>query len=68
MIVYPFDTPPDAGQAVTVAPGVELDRGQVPFERIGTTGGDALVIGGQSVALADLREASDSFFRDWMES
>ncbi|QDM39864.1 phosphoribosylformylglycinamidine synthase subunit PurL [Altererythrobacter sp. TH136] len=59
------------GQArylVTVAPGVELDRGQVPFERIGTTGGDALVIGEQSVALADLREASDSFFRDWMES
>ncbi len=59
------------GQArylVTVAPGVELDRGQVPFERIGTTGGDALVIGGQSVALADLRAASDSFFRDWMES
>ena len=53
---------------VTVAPGVELDRAKVPFERIGTTGGDALVVGAQSVSLSALREASDSFFRDWMES
>src|SRR6476661_1710546 len=30
---------------VTVAAGAELDRGKVPFERIGTTGGDALVVG-----------------------
>ncbi len=35
--------------------------------RIGTTGGSAVAGGGFSVALADLREASDSFFRDWME-
>ena len=53
---------------VTVAAGAELDRGKVPFERIGTTGGDALVAGDSTVALAALREASDSFFRDWMES
>ncbi|GGD92135.1 phosphoribosylformylglycinamidine synthase subunit PurL [Tsuneonella deserti] len=51
---------------VTLAPGVELDRAKVPFERIGTTGGDSLVIGEQAVALSDLREASESFFRDWM--
>ncbi len=53
---------------VTVAADVELDRSKVPFERIGTTGGDALVVGGSTVALTALREASDSFFRDWMES
>ena len=53
---------------VTVAPGAELDRSEVPFERIGMTGGDALVIGEQRVALSALREANDSFFRDWMES
>ncbi|MFA9201489.1 MAG: phosphoribosylformylglycinamidine synthase subunit PurL, partial [Cypionkella sp.] len=51
---------------VTVAPGVELDRGEVPFERIGTTGGDTLTIGGAAVSLPALREASESFFRDWM--
>ena len=53
---------------VTVAAGVELDRTKVPFERIGTSGGDALVIGDRSVTLSELREASDSFFRDWMEN
>jgi phosphoribosylformylglycinamidine synthase len=52
---------------VTLAAGVELDRAEVPFERIGTTGGGTLVIGDQAIPLADLREASDSFFRDWME-
>lgn len=36
--------------------------------RIGTTGGSAVSGEGFSVALNDLREASDSFFRDWMES
>jgi phosphoribosylformylglycinamidine synthase len=53
---------------ITAPAGVEFDRSQVPFERIGTTGGDALVIGEQSVSLSALREASDSFFRDWMAS
>lgn len=44
-----------------------LDRAKVPFEKIGTTGGDALVVNGQPITLAALREANESFFRDWME-
>jgi phosphoribosylformylglycinamidine synthase II len=51
---------------VTISAGSELDRSQVPFERIGVTGGDSLIVGDQSVTLSALREASDSFFRDWM--
>ncbi|WP_379546953.1 phosphoribosylformylglycinamidine synthase subunit PurL [Qipengyuania sp. DSG2-2] len=35
---------------------------------VGTTGGDSLVIGEQTLSIADLLEASASFFRDWMES
>jgi len=57
-----------ARYVLTIAPGAELDRAQVPFEKIGATGGDALTIGGQTIALSALREASDSFFRDWMDS
>ncbi len=53
LVTYPADKP--------------LDRSKVPFEQIGTTGGDALVVNGQPVALSALREASESFFRDWME-
>lgn len=45
----------------------DLDRGEIPFETIGTTGGDALRIGDSSVSLTGLREAHRSFFRDWME-
>ena len=44
-----------------------LDRSKVPFEKIGKTGGDALIVNGQPIALSALREASESFFRDWME-
>ena len=44
-----------------------LDRDKVPFEKIGTTGGDALVVNDKPVTLAALREANDAFFRDWME-
>jgi phosphoribosylformylglycinamidine synthase len=44
-----------------------LDRSKVPFEKIGTTGGDALVVNGQAIALGKLREANEAFFRDWME-
>lgn len=44
-----------------------LDRSKVPFEKIGTTGGDALVINGKPIKLAALREANDSFFKNWME-
>ena len=35
----------------------------VPMHRIGTVRGDSI----EGITLADLREASDSFFRDWME-
>ncbi len=44
-----------------------LDREKVPFEKIGTTGGDALVVNGKPIKLAALREANDSFFKNWME-
>ena len=47
-----------------VAQGPEIEEAElIGFHRIGTVGGDSLL--GQS--LSDLREASDSFFRDWME-
>lgn len=45
----------------------DLDREKVPFTKIGRVKGNQLVLNGQSVPLTDLREASDSFFRDWME-
>jgi phosphoribosylformylglycinamidine synthase II len=53
LVTYPADRP--------------LDRSKVPFEKIGTTGGDALVVNGQAITLAALREANERFFRDWME-
>ncbi|UIP05886.1 phosphoribosylformylglycinamidine synthase subunit PurL [Erythrobacter sp. SDW2] len=46
----------------------DLDRAEVPFEKIGVTGGDAVKIGSGSVSIADLREAHIRFFRDWMEA
>jgi phosphoribosylformylglycinamidine synthase len=48
-----------------VAEGPEVPEAEmVGFHRIGTVGGDSLL----GAALADLREAHESFFRDWMES
>jgi phosphoribosylformylglycinamidine synthase II len=41
----------------------DADTASSGVRRIGITGGDSLF----GVALTDLREASDSFFRDWME-
>ncbi len=52
---------------VTYRQDGDLDRSEVPFEKIGQVGGDALQIGESSVGLNDLREAHRSFFRDWME-
>lgn len=46
----------------------DLDPEKVPFTKIGRVQGDALVLNGQPVSLSDLREANDSFFRDWMEN
>ena len=41
----------------------DADTASSGLRRIGTVGGDSLF----GVVLGDLREASDSFFRDWME-
>lgn len=51
------------------------DAAEVPVANIGSTGGDDFNIGDApgysghfgNVSLADLREAHESFFRDWME-
>ena len=62
-------TDPDALKSALIAGGIA-------FDPIGTTGGDSLRIeindGSvvsrlHNIPLAALREASDSFFRDWME-
>jgi phosphoribosylformylglycinamidine synthase len=53
LVTYPADKP--------------LDRDKVPFEPIGTVGGDGIRINGSLVSLADLRTAHESFFKDWME-
>ena len=41
----------------------DADTASSGVRRIGTTGGDSLF----GATLADMREASESFFRDWME-
>ena len=56
-----------ARYVVTYRSEGDLDRSEVPFETIGTTGGDAVTIGSSAVSIAELREAHTSFFRDWME-
>ena len=53
---------------VTYRDDVELDPEDVPLTEIGRTGGDSLVFNGKAIALAELREAHASFFRDWMEA
>lgn len=48
-----------------LAKGTEnAETAQIGFRRIGTVGGDSLL----GISLADLREAHQSFFRDWMEA
>ena len=53
LVTYPADKP--------------LDRDKVPFEPIGTVGGDGICINGSLVSLSDLRMAHESFFKDWMD-
>ena len=53
---------------VTFPANAPLDRSEVPHEVIGTVGGSTVQVNGSNVSLADLREAHQSFFRDWMES
>ncbi|MBF6602260.1 MAG: phosphoribosylformylglycinamidine synthase subunit PurL [Sphingorhabdus sp.] len=57
-----------ARYVVTSANADQIQAAGIPMWRIGTTGGDKLDIQGNAVAISDLREASDSFFRDWMGS
>ena len=48
----------------TLAKGTENeDTARVGFRRLGTVGGDSLF----GVPVAELREAHQSFFRDWMD-
>ncbi|NNK45250.1 MAG: phosphoribosylformylglycinamidine synthase subunit PurL [Altererythrobacter sp.] len=48
-----------------LAKGTEnAETAQIGFRRIGTVGGDSLL----GVSLGELREAHQSFFRDWMDA
>ena len=53
---------------VTSNAAERIQAAGIAMTRIGTTGGTCINAPGCAVSLADLREASDSFFRDWMES
>lgn len=55
-----------ARYVVTAANADALKSAGIPVRRIGTTGGTSLDIQGREVTIADLKEASESFFRDWM--
>ncbi|MGP1284224.1 MAG: phosphoribosylformylglycinamidine synthase subunit PurL [Parasphingopyxis sp.] len=52
---------------VTYRADAPLDREAVPFEKIGTVGGNAIRVNGASIPLADLREANERFFPDLMD-
>ncbi|QLC23300.1 phosphoribosylformylglycinamidine synthase subunit PurL [Parasphingopyxis sp. CP4] len=52
LVTYPADAP--------------LDRNAVPFEKIGTVGGNAVVVNGRAIALDELRAVNESFFSDLM--
>ncbi|WP_394728266.1 phosphoribosylformylglycinamidine synthase subunit PurL [Altererythrobacter sp. GH1-8] len=63
---YVMTVAPDRIEAFNriVAEGPEIpEAAMVGFHRIGTVGGDSLL----GASLAHLREAHQSFFRDWME-
>ncbi|MCB2056790.1 MAG: phosphoribosylformylglycinamidine synthase II, partial [Novosphingobium sp.] len=53
---------------VTLPDADALEGLDLPLMRIGKTGGNVLEVNGKPIPLATLRKASDSFFRDWMES
>lgn len=53
---------------VTSAVADQIQAAGIPMTHIGTVGGTSLRGPGLDVEITDLREASDSFFRDWMES
>ncbi len=53
---------------VTLPDASVLAQQGITARVIGKTGGDAVKVNGANIALTDLREANDSFFRNWMES
>jgi phosphoribosylformylglycinamidine synthase subunit PurL len=62
-----MDTPFAFGESqsrylVTYRADSPLDRSAVPFEKIGTVGGDTLLVNGRSIALEELRRAHEGFF------
>jgi len=52
---------------VTTAHADLMQAAGIPIRRIGTVSGHAVTGRDFSVAIADLRTAHDSFFKDWME-
>ena len=61
---YVISVPDTEALNAALAKGTEnAETAQIGFRRIGTVGGDRLL----GVSLADLRNAHQSFFRDWME-
>lgn len=51
-----------ARYVVTSANADAIQAAGIPMTRIGTTGGEALVLGGKSIPLEDLRTAHEGFF------
>ena len=62
---YLVTVPDDAAFQAQLAKGTrDADTASSGVRRLGVVGGDNLF----GVPLAELREASESFFRDWMEA
>jgi phosphoribosylformylglycinamidine synthase len=57
-----------ARYVVTSAVADTIQAAGIPMTRIGTTGGDAVRGAGFAVSVADLRDANEGFFKDWMDS
>ncbi len=57
-----------ARYVVTGAAAETIEAAGIPLTRIGTTGGDAVRGPGFVVAVSALKQANESFFRDWMDS
>jgi len=57
-----------ARYVVTSANADQIQAAGIPMTRVGTVSGAAVAGPAFSVAVADLRAAHDSFFKDWMES
>jgi len=53
---------------VTSAVAAQIQAAGIPMTRIGTTGGNAIQGPGFAVELAQLRQANEAFFKDWMEA